>query len=47
MIEEGIARIDEFEKELEAGKVEWISSEDAWKHLYEKYSWLRQSGTQE
>lgn len=39
--EEAIARIDEFEKELEAGKVEWISSEDAWAHLYERFPWLR------
>ena len=39
--EEAIARIDEFEKELAEGKVEWISSEDAWKQLYEKYPWLR------
>ena len=39
--EEAIARIDEFEKELEAGTVEWISSEDAWKHLHERFPWLR------
>jgi hypothetical protein len=39
--EEAIARIDEFEKELAEGKVKWISSEDAWKQLYEKYPWLR------
>ena len=39
--EEAIARIDEFEKELRAGKVEWISSEDAWAQLYERFPWLR------
>ncbi len=26
--EEAIARIDQFEKDLEAGKVKWYSSED-------------------
>ena len=39
--EEAIARIDEFEEKLAAGKVKWISSEDAWKELYEKFPWLR------
>lgn len=39
--EEAIARIDKFEEELAKGKVKWISSEDAWKQLYEKYPWLR------
>ena len=39
--EEAIARIDRFEEELAKGEVKWISSEDAWKQLYEKYPWLR------
>lgn len=39
--EEAIARIDDFEKRLAQGEVKWISSEDAWKQLYEKYPWLR------
>ena len=39
--EEAIARIDDFEKRQAEGNVKWISSEDAWKRLYEKYPWLR------
>ena len=39
--EEAIARIDDFEKRQAEGKVKWISSEDAWKQLYDKYPWLR------
>lgn len=39
--EEAIARIDEFESELEKGQVEWISSEQVWGMLYQKYPWLR------
>ena len=39
--EEAIARIDRFEEKLAKGEVKWISSEDAWKQLYEKYPWLR------
>jgi hypothetical protein len=39
--EEAIARIDNFEEKLAKGEVKWISSEDAWKQLYEKYPWLR------
>lgn len=39
--EEAIARIDKFEEKLAKGEVKWISSEDAWKQLYEKYPWLR------
>ena len=39
--EEAIARIDKFEEELAKGEVKWISSEEAWKQLYEKYPWLR------
>lgn len=39
--EEAIARIDRFEERLAKGEVKWISSEDAWKQLYEKYPWLR------
>ena len=39
--EEAIARIDKFEERLAKGEVKWISSEDAWAELYEKYPWLR------
>ena len=39
--EEAIARIDKFEDDLANGRVKWISSEDAWQCLYEKYPWLR------
>ena len=39
--EEAIARIDKFEEELAKGEVKWISSEEAWKQLHEKYPWLR------
>lgn len=39
--EEAIARIDRFEERLAKGEVKWISSEDAWKQLHEKYPWLR------
>lgn len=39
--EEAIARIDRFEERLAKGEVKWISSEEAWKQLYEKYPWLR------
>jgi hypothetical protein len=38
--EEAIARIEEAERDLEDPS-KWISSEDAWKQLYEKYPWLR------
>ena len=39
--EEAIARIGEFEEQLAKGEVKWISSEDAWARLYQKYPWLR------
>ena len=39
--EEAIARIDQFEKDLEAGKVKWYSSEEVDKELYEEFPWLR------
>ena len=38
--EEAIARIEEAEKDFDDPS-KWISSEDAWKYLYEKYPWLR------
>ena len=38
--EEAIARIEEAEKDLDDPS-KWISSEDAWKYLYEKHPWLR------
>ena len=38
--EEAIARIDEAEKELD-DPTKWVSSEEAWAHLYQKYPWLR------
>lgn len=39
--EEAIARIDQFEEKLEKGEIKWISSEEAWAQLYEKFPWLR------
>ena len=39
--EEAVARIDEFEEQLRNGQVEWIPSEQAWEHLYNKFPWLR------
>ena len=39
--EEAIARIDDFEERERRGEVKWIASVEAWKHLYEKYPWLR------
>ena len=39
--EEAIARIDQFEKKLEAGKVKWTSSEEFTRQLYEEFPWLR------
>ena len=39
--EEAIARIDKFEEDLAAGKVKWISSEQAWEQLYKKHPWLK------
>ena len=39
--EEAIARIDQFEEELAKGQVTWISSEQAWAQIYEKFPWLR------
>ena len=39
--EEAIARIDQFEKDLEAGKVKWYSSEEAWAKLHNRFPWLR------
>ncbi|MDE5571543.1 MAG: hypothetical protein K2I86_05790 [Prevotella sp.] len=39
--EEAIARIDQFEEQLEKGKIKWISSEEAWAQLYEQFPWLR------
>ena len=39
--EEAIARINQFEKEQESGLVKWLSSEEAWKRLYQKHPWLR------
>ena len=38
--EEAIAGIDRFEEEMAKGEVKWISSEEAWAQLYEKYPWL-------
>lgn len=38
--EEAIARIEEAERELDDPS-KWVSSEDAWTHLYQKYPWLR------
>lgn len=38
--EEAIARIEEAEKDFDDPS-KWISSEEAWKYLYEKYPWLR------
>ena len=38
--EEAIARIEEAERELDDPS-KWVSSEDAWAHLYQKYPWLR------
>jgi hypothetical protein len=39
--EEAIARIDEFEEELKNGKIKWISSEQMWNKLYNRFPWLR------
>ena len=39
--EEAIARIDQFEKDLEAGKVKWTSSEEFTRQLHEEFPWLR------
>lgn len=39
--EEAIARIDRFEERLEKGEVNWTSSEDFNKQLYEEFPWLR------
>ena len=39
--EEAIARINDFENRLAKGEVEWVSSEEVTKHLYEKFPWLR------
>lgn len=39
--EEAIARIDRFEEELAKGEVKWISSDEAWSQLRNKYPWLR------
>lgn len=39
--DEAIARIDRFEERLAKGEVKWISSEEAWAQLHEKYPWLR------
>ncbi len=39
--EEAVARIDEFEEQLKKGQVEWIPSEQACEHLYNKFPWLR------
>ena len=39
--EEAIARIDKFEERLAKGEVKWISSEEAWAQLHNKYPWLR------
>lgn len=39
--EEAIARIDRFEERLAKGEVKWISSEEAWQRLYERFPWLR------
>ena len=38
--EEAIARIDEFEKELAAGKVEWIRIDDIHAELKKLHTWL-------
>ena len=38
--EEAIARIDEFEAELAAGKVEWIRIDDIHAELKKLHSWL-------
>ena len=34
-------QIDQFEEELAKGQVTWISSEQAWAQIYEKFPWLR------
>lgn len=39
--EEAIARIDRFEEKLAKGEVKWISSEEAWAELHQKFPWLR------
>jgi hypothetical protein len=40
-IEEAIEGIDKFETDLKNGKVNWTSSEDFDKQLYEEFPWLR------
>ena len=39
--EEALSRIDRFEEELKKGQVKWVSSEQAWAQLYERFPWLR------
>ena len=39
--EEAIARIDEFEEELKNGETKWVSSEQMWNRLYDRFPWLR------
>lgn len=43
-IEEAIEGIDKFETDLKNGKVNWTSSEEFDKQLYEEFPWLRQTG---
>lgn len=38
--EEAIARIEEAERELDDPS-KWVSSEEAWAYLHQKYPWLR------
>lgn len=38
--EEAIARIEEAERDLQ-DPTKWISSEEAWAHLYNRFPWLR------
>ena len=40
-IEEAIEEIDKFETDLKNGKVNWTSSEEFDKQLYEEFPWLR------
>ena len=40
-IEEAIEGIDKFETNLKNGKVNWTSSEDFDKQLYEEFPWLK------
>ena len=39
--EEAETNVNDFENRLAKGEVEWVSSEEVTKHLYEKFPWLR------